>query len=104
MPGRKARVLIVDDSLITRRLIAAALRDDEEIEIAGEAADAFTANTLIAQLRPEVVTLDLQMPKMDGLAFLQHLMKHDPLPVVVVSAYTPDGSAAAMDALRAGAV
>lgn len=89
---------------MTRRLLSGALRDDPAIEVVAEAADAFTANALIAQHRPDVVTLDVEMPQMDGLAFLRHLMKHHPVPVIIVSSFTPTGSAASIEALRAGAV
>jgi two-component system chemotaxis response regulator CheB len=103
MSGQKSRVLIVDDSAITRRLIATALRDDPEIDVVAQARDAFSANALIAEHRPDLVTLDLAMPRMDGLAFLQHLMKHHPIPVIIISAYTGEGSTATIEALRAGA-
>jgi two-component system chemotaxis response regulator CheB len=103
MPDATSRVLIVDDSAITRRLIAAALRDDPAIEVVAEARDAFSANALIAQHRPDLVTLDLEMPRMDGLALLRHLSAHHPVPVIIVSAHTREGSAATLEALRAGA-
>src|SRR5215471_14063871 len=103
MAAAPIRVLIVDDSAITRRLIAAALRNDPAIEVVAEANDAFTANALILQHRPDLVTLDLEMPRMNGLAFLQHLMTHHPVPVIIVSAHTEQGSKATVEALRAGA-
>ena len=101
---RKSRIVIVDDSAVIRRLLGSALRADPEIEVVGEAADVFSANELIAAHKPDVVTLDLEMPRMDGLAFLKHLMTHDPRAVIIVSSYTPEGSAASVEALRAGAV
>ncbi|HKY23224.1 MAG TPA: chemotaxis response regulator protein-glutamate methylesterase [Vicinamibacterales bacterium] len=97
-------MLIVDDSAVTRRLLSAALRGDPEIQVVAEAADPFTARSLIAKHRPDVVTLDVEMPQMDGITFLRHLMKHQPLPVVIVSSHTPHGSAAGIEALRAGAL
>jgi len=100
--GRKTRVLIVDDSAIARRVLTATLRKDPDIEVVAEAGDAFTANTLVAQHRPDVVTLDLDMPQMDGLAFLQHLMRHHRIPVVIVSG--SDGTPGTIEALRLGAV
>ena len=101
---RPSRILIVDDSAVIRRLLSTALKADPEIEVVAEAADVFTANELIAKLRPDVVTLDLEMPRMDGLAFLRHLMKNNPTAVIVVSSYAPAGSASSIEALRAGAV
>src|SRR6185503_16460921 len=95
-------VLIVDDSAIARRVLTATLRKDPDIEVVAEAGDAFTANTLVAQHRPDVVTLDLDMPQMDGLAFLQHLMRHHRIPVVIVSG--SDGTPGTIEALRLGAV
>jgi len=100
----RSRILIVDDSAVIRRLLATSLGADPEIEVVAEAADVFTANELIAVHRPDVVTLDLEMPRMDGLAFLRHLMKHNPTAVIVVSSFTPAGSAASLEALHAGAV
>jgi two-component system, chemotaxis family, protein-glutamate methylesterase/glutaminase len=94
--ARKSRILIVDDSAVIRRLLAGALRADPEIEVVAEAADVFTANELIAAHRPDVVTLDVEMPRMDGLAFLRHLMRHNPTAVIVVSSYTPEGSQASV--------
>jgi two-component system chemotaxis response regulator CheB len=101
---RPSRILIVDDSAVMRRLLNGALKADPEIEVVAEAADVFSANDLIAKHRPDVVTLDVEMPRMDGLAFLRHLMRHNPTAVIVVSSYTPEGSAASIEALRAGAV
>ena len=98
------RVLIVDDSAVTRRLLSAALRGDPEIQVVAEAADPFTAKALIETHRPDVVTLDVEMPQMNGITFLRHLMSHQPVPVVIVSSHTPEGSAAGIEALRAGAI
>ena len=100
--GRKTRVLVVDDSAIARRVLTATLRKDPDVEVVAEASDAFAANTLVAQQRPDVVTLDLDMPQMDGLAFLQHLMRHHRMPVVIVSG--SENSPATAEALRLGAV
>lgn len=98
------RVLIVDDSAMTRRVLADHLARDPEIEVVGEAGNAYQARDLIVELEPEVVTLDVEMPGLDGLAFLEKLMQHHPMPVVMVSAVTTAGSAAAMRALELGAV
>ncbi|MFZ4733289.1 MAG: protein-glutamate methylesterase/protein-glutamine glutaminase [Pirellulales bacterium] len=103
-PQRRIRVLVVDDSALVRQAITAALAEDPEIEVVGSACDAFVAREKIERLDPDVVTLDLEMPRMDGLTFLRILMEHHPLPVVVVSSLTQEGSQAAMDAVEAGAV
>ncbi len=101
---RKIRVLIVDDSAVARRSIRDALAQDPEIEVVDVACDAYVAREKILKLQPDVITLDLEMPRMDGLTFLRILNEHHPMPVVVVSALTPQGSAKAMEALAAGAV
>ncbi|MCS7089622.1 MAG: chemotaxis response regulator protein-glutamate methylesterase [Verrucomicrobiota bacterium] len=98
------RVLIVDDSAVVRKALADALAQDPEIEVVGTASDPYVAREKILELRPDVLTLDLEMPRMDGLTFLRILRQHYPLPVVVVSSLTPSGSQAALAALEAGAV
>jgi two-component system chemotaxis response regulator CheB len=103
-PERRIRVLIVDDSALARRAIGDALSQDPELEVVGAACDAYAAREKILQLQPDVVTLDLEMPRMDGLTFLRILQEHHPVPVVVVSSLTPHGSAKAMEAFEAGAV
>jgi two-component system chemotaxis response regulator CheB len=103
-PGRKTKVLVVDDSAIVRKLIADALRKEPDIEVIGGAADPFMARDLILRFEPDVLTLDIEMPRMDGLTFLRKLMEHRPLPVIIVSSVTQRGSAASIDALRAGAI
>jgi two-component system chemotaxis response regulator CheB len=103
-PDRRLRVLVIDDSALVRRAITEALAADPEIEVVGSACDAFVAREKIARLEPDVLTLDLEMPRMDGLTFLRILMRHHPLPVVVVSSLAQAGSQAALDALEAGAV
>jgi two-component system chemotaxis response regulator CheB len=97
-------VLVVDDSALVRKAITDALTADPEIEVVGSACDAYVAREKIARLDPDVLTLDLEMPRMDGLTFLRILMQHHPLPVVVVSSLAQAGSQAALDALEAGAV
>ena len=98
------RVLVVDDSAIVRQIFAAELAKDPELEVVGAAPDPYVARDMIVQLKPDVLTLDIEMPRMDGLTFLRKLMKFYPLPVVIVSSLTQKGSAMAMDALHSGAV
>jgi two-component system chemotaxis response regulator CheB len=101
---RKIRVLIVDDSAVARRSIRDALSQDPEIEVVDVACDAYVAREKILKLDPDVITLDLEMPRMDGLTFLRILNEHHPLPVVVISSLTPQGSVKAMEAMDAGAL
>jgi len=98
------RVLIVDDSAVIRKMLAQKLNQDKRIEVVGAAANPYIARDKILALKPDVLTLDLEMPRMDGVTFLRTLMKHYPIPVVVVSSLTPQGSAMALEALEAGAV
>lgn len=98
------KVLVVDDSLFDRKLISFLLNKQEGIEVVGTAEDPYEARQLIAELQPDVITLDMLMPRMDGLTFLNKLMKHLPLPVVVVSSVTPANSKRALRALAAGAI
>jgi two-component system chemotaxis response regulator CheB len=101
---RKIRVLVVDDSALARLAIRDALARDPELEVVGDASDPYVARDKILALQPDVITLDLEMPRMDGLTFLKILQEHHPVPVVVVSSLTPAGSAKAMEALAAGAL
>ncbi len=101
---KKIRVLIVDDSAVARQAIRHALAQDPEIEVVGVACDAYEAREKILELEPDVITLDLEMPRMDGLTFLRILDEHHPVPVLVISSLTPQGSAKALEALAAGAV
>lgn len=103
-PAPRLRVLVVDDSALVRKAITDALSQDPEIEVVGSACDPYVAREKIMRLDPDVITLDLEMPRMDGLTFLRILMQHHPMPVVVVSSLTQAGSQAAMEALEAGAV
>jgi two-component system chemotaxis response regulator CheB len=101
---RKIRVLIVDDSAVVRRAIADALSEDPEIEVVGTAANPYVARDKILQLNPDVLTLDIEMPRMDGLTFLRILQQHRPMPVIIISSVSQAGSAAALEALASGAV
>jgi two-component system chemotaxis response regulator CheB len=98
------RVLVVDDSAVVRQIFSRELAKDPELEVVGSAPDPYVARDLIVKLRPDVLTLDLEMPRMDGTTFLRKLMHYYPLPVVVVSSLTPAGGELALEALAAGAV
>ncbi len=98
------RVMIVDDSQTIRQLIRARLRDDPRVEVVGEAADPIEAREKIKALVPDILTLDVEMPRMNGLEFLEKLMRLRPMPVVMISSETQRGSSAALDALALGAV
>lgn len=98
------RALIVDDSAVVRQICESVLSRDPDIEVVGTAPDPYVARDLIVQLNPDVLTLDIEMPRMDGITFLRKLMRHHPLPTVVLSSVTPTGSAQALEAMSAGAV
>lgn len=98
------QVLIVDDSALVRKVLTDELSKCRDIEVVGSAVDPYVARDKIVKLRPDVITLDLEMPRMNGLTFLAKLMKYYPLPVVVVSSLTPKNSDAAIRALELGAV
>jgi two-component system chemotaxis response regulator CheB len=98
------RVLIVDDSAVVRHTLARLLAGDPEIDVVGAAPDPYIAREMIVRYRPHVLTLDIEMPRMDGLTFLGKLMAHHPLPVIVVSLITPRGSRLALQALDLGAI
>lgn len=107
-PTRAARtpikVLVVDDSALVRQLMAEILGSDPGIEVVGTASDPYIARERIKQLNPDVITLDVEMPRMDGLTFLQNLMRLRPMPVVMVSTLTEAGAQVTLDALALGAV
>jgi two-component system chemotaxis response regulator CheB len=103
-PARKIRVLIVDDSALVRKILTELLSSDPHIEVVGSAADAFIAREKIKALQPDVLTLDVEMPKMDGVTFLRNLMRLRPMPVVMVSSLTDHGAEVTLDALSVGAV
>ncbi len=100
----KTRVLIVDDSAIVRKLLTEALSEEKDIEVVGTAPDPFVARDKILALKPDVITLDIEMPRMDGLTFLKKLMHYQPIPVVVISSLGQAGCQATLEALRLGAV
>ncbi len=101
---KKIRVLIVDDSVSTRRVLTEILNSSPEIEVVGEAEDPYYARDLIKQLTPDVITLDIEMPRMDGLTFLRNLMRLHPMPVVMISALTENNAEATLTALSLGAI
>ena len=101
---RPVRVLLIDDSRTMRRLITMMLSRDPRLQIVGEAACASDALELIGIAAPDVLTLDVEMPGMSGLDFLQYLMRRRPIPVVMVSSMTSAGSAAAVQAMSLGAI
>jgi len=103
-PARPIRVLVVDDSAVVRKVLSESLSRYPDIEVVGTAMDPYVARERIVELEPDVLTLDVEMPRMDGLSFLEKLMRHRPMPVVVVSTITPAQSEAAVRALALGAV
>lgn len=100
----KIRVLIVDDSAIVRKVFSEELSKYPDIEVVGTAPDPYVARDKIVSLKPDVITLDIEMPRMDGLTFLRKLMKHYPVPTVVVSSLTTKGGKLTLEALDIGAV
>lgn len=98
------KVLIVDDSAVVRKTLSRALAEYPDIEVVGTAVDPFVARERIAALEPDVLTLDIEMPRMDGLTFLGKLMRFHPIPTIMVSSLTPKNSDMAMRALAMGAV
>lgn len=103
MPG-KIKVLVIDDSALVRQILTQGLSLDPHIEVVGHAADPYIATNKINALKPDVLTLDVEMPRMDGVEFLKKLMPQHPMPVVMVSALTKKGKAITLEALDAGAV
>jgi len=104
MPHKKVRVLIVDDSATVRQTMTAILQEDPAIEVIGAAGDPFAAARRIMKEVPDVITLDVEMPRMDGITFLKKLMAQHPIPVVMCSSLVETGSQTLMQALEAGAV
>jgi two-component system chemotaxis response regulator CheB len=102
--GRKIKVLVIDDSALVRNLLTEILSQDPEIDVVGVAQDAYVAREKIKALEPDVLTLDVEMPRMDGLQFLRNLMRLRPMPVVMCSSLTERGAAVTLSALELGAI
>jgi len=102
--GNDIKVLIVDDSAIVRKVFAEQLSKEAGIKVVGTAPDPYVARDKIVKLKPDVITLDIEMPRMDGITFLKKLMKFYPLPVIIVSSLTSKGSNIALEALSLGAL
>lgn len=98
------RVLVVDDSAVVRSVLSEQLSQCSGITVVGTAIDPYAARDRIAELKPDVITLDIEMPRMDGLSFLAKIMKHHPIPVVIVSSVAPENSDTALRALQLGAI
>ncbi len=104
IPAQKINVLVVDDSAFMRKAISMMLEEDSDIKVIGMAGDGQEAIEKVAELKPDLVTLDIEMPRMDGLTALSIIMKENPTPVMMVSSLTGDGAEATLDALERGAV
>ncbi|MDH5612306.1 MAG: chemotaxis response regulator protein-glutamate methylesterase [Gammaproteobacteria bacterium] len=101
---KKISVLIIDDSAVVRKILKEILSSDDEIEVVGTAIDPYIARDKIKRLHPDVLTLDIEMPKMDGISFLRNVMRLRPMPVVMISSLTQQGADIALEALSIGAV
>ena len=100
----KIKVLIVDDSELVRELLTQLLATDDQLSVVGAAPDPYCAREMIKQLNPDVLTLDVEMPRMNGITFLRNLMRLRPMPVVMVSTLTEQGAEVTLEALELGAV
>ncbi len=101
---RRIKVLVVDDSAIVRKLLSDAISGESDLEVVGTAPDAYVARDKILALQPDVLTLDIEMPRMDGLTFLKKVMQYHPMPVIIISSLGQASCQAALEALRLGAV
>ncbi len=104
MAIKKIRVLVVDDSALVRQILVEVLNAAPDVEVVGTASDPFMARDRIKELNPDVLTLDVEMPRMDGLTFLANLMRLRPMPVVMVSSLTEQGADTTLKALELGAI
>jgi len=103
-PVNKVKVLVVDDSAIVRKILTETINAESDMEVVGTAPDPFVARDKILSLKPDVLTLDIEMPRMDGLTFLKKLMQFHPMPVIVISSLTVSSCETSIEALRNGAV
>src|ERR1700746_2034216 len=101
---KKTRVLVVDDSALMRQMLTSLLQEDPEIEVVDAAPDPLVAREMIKALNPDVITLDVEMPRMDGITFLRKIMTLRPMPVVMISTLTQVGTETTLEALEVGAV
>lgn len=101
---KQIKVLIVDDSAIVRKIFSQELSKHADISVIGVAPDPYVARDKIVNLKPDVITLDIEMPRMDGLSFLRKLMKYHPIPAIIVSSLTSANSEMALEAMEYGAV
>ena len=104
MGAKKIRVLVVDDSALVRKILVQVLNAAPDVVVVGTASDPFMARDRIKELNPDVLTLDVEMPRMDGLTFLSNLMRLRPMPVVMVSSLTDQGAETTLKALELGAI
>ena len=104
MLSRRIKVLIVDDSAIVRKILSDAVSAEADMEVVGTAPDPYVARDKILALQPDVLTLDIEMPRMDGLTFLKRLMRHHPVPTIIISSLGQASCSATLEALRYGAV
>ncbi len=102
--SRKIKVLVVDDSAIVRKILSETISAEPDMEVVGTAPDPYVARDKILALKPDVLTLDIEMPRMDGLTFLKRLMKHHPIPTIIISSLGQASCSATLEALRSGAV
>jgi len=104
MTKKPVRVLIVDDSALVRKILSNGMSKDPEIEVVGQAGDPYQARDLLVELKPDVITLDVEMPRMDGVTFLKRYMSVLPTPTIMISSLTQEGKRITLQALEAGAV
>jgi two-component system chemotaxis response regulator CheB len=102
--ANRIKVLIVDDSAIVRKILTETISAEQDMEVVGTAPDPYVARDKILSLQPDVLTLDIEMPRMDGLTFLKKLMRYHPMPVIVISSLGHSSCEASLEALRCGAV